>query len=184
MKKIPYLLFAALLAGCLSHKTPYDHLENWLIRDDPVRPTFIPADVIYVPPELYVDVKAVPRMYSYAKDAVGRRKLAGVARVFSPLVANEEDVRFAVEWYLKNHHEEMRPIVFIGEGEGGALLKAYEEHNASKLAKLGLVKSFYAEKPYEGFVSEEMVGQIKHAIARAKYRLQWKREMPEGMLEQ
>lgn len=184
MRKLPYLLAAAFIAGCASSRTPYDHLENWLMRDDPVRPTFIPADVIYVPPELYVDVKAVPRMYTYAKDAVGKRKLAGIARIFSPLVANEDDIGGAVEWYLDHHHEKERPFVFIGEGEGGALLKAYEEKNASKLAKLGLVKSFYAEEPCEGFVSEEMVGQIKQAIARAKYRAQWKREMPEGMLEQ
>ena len=78
---------AALLAGCWT-KSPYDYVENWLIREDPARPFAIHADLIYVQSELYLDMKALPAMHSYAKSEVGYGRFKGVARVFSPLIAN------------------------------------------------------------------------------------------------
>ena len=30
-------LLALPLAGCFSHTSPYDYVENWLVRDDPIR---------------------------------------------------------------------------------------------------------------------------------------------------
>ena len=183
MSKSPLFLASVLLAGCLSSKTPYDHLENWLIREDAVRPFSISVDIIYVQNDLYVDMNNVANMYTYAKDAVGNGKFDGIARVFSPLVAMPEDVDMAVKWYLDKHHAGKRPFVFIGEGVGGAMLKAYEEENEDRLSKIGLVARFYTEKPYKDFVSEDMVREIRNAVAIARYRAQWGREMPANMLK-
>ena len=47
MKRIVVIALAAFtVAGCLT--SPYDQVENWLIREDAVRAFAIPADVIYV----------------------------------------------------------------------------------------------------------------------------------------
>lgn len=177
MNKTTLLIASILVAGCLSSKSPYDHLENWLIREDPVRPFSIPVDIIYVQSDLYVDTNNVSAMYTYAKEAVGKGKFNGMARVFSPLIATPGDVELAVRWYLDKHHKGERPFVFIGEGTGGAMLKAYEEANAEWLAEKGLVARFYTEKPYKDFVSEDMVREIRNAVALVRYRTQWGRDM-------
>ncbi len=173
---------AALLSGCWT-KSPYDYVDNWLIREDPARPFAIYSDLIYVQGDLYLDMKALSAMSSYAKSEVGYGRFKGVARVFSPLIANEEDLEKAIDWYFSHHHKDNRPFAFIGEGEGGALLKAYEEKNYDKLKKKGLVISFYTETAKKGFVNESMVREIRHAIIRTRYRAQWGREMPADMLK-
>ena len=171
------LLAAALFAGCAS-MSPYDHVDNWLIREDPVAPFFVHADVIYVQGDLYVDMSNVSHMNTYAKHAVGKGKFYGVARVFSPLVATYEDVDRAVGWYLDHHQGGDRPFTFIGEGEGGAMLRAYEAKNAERLAKRGLVASYYSDLQDRDFVTEGMVREIRNAVERARYRAQWGRDMP------
>ena len=176
---IPILLVAALMSGC---KSPYDYMENWLIREDAVRPFSVPVDIIYVQDQLYDSMNALPEMQSIAMDAVGRGKFDGFARVFSPLVASEDDVENAVEWYLKHHNSSGRPFAFIGEGEGGAFLKAYSEKNDDWLEKKGLVASFFDSLPDKDFVSEEMIRAIRNRASAVRYRRQWGREMPEGML--
>ncbi len=173
---------AALLSGCWT-KSPYDYVENWLIREDPARPFAIYSDLIYVQGDLYLDMKTLPAMSSYAKSEVGHGRFKGVARVFSPLIANEEDLEDAMDWYFRHHHEKNRPFSFIGEGEGGALLKAYEEKNYDKLKKKGLMISFYTETSKMRFVNDSMVREIRHAIIRTRYRAQWGREMPADMLK-
>ena len=72
---IPILLVAALVPGC---KSPYDYMENWLIREDAVRPFAVPVDIIYVQDQLYDSMKALPEMQSIAMDAVGRGKFDGI----------------------------------------------------------------------------------------------------------
>ena len=183
MNRLILPLASILVAGCFSTKSPYDYLENWLIREDPVRPSFVSVDIIYVQGDLYVDMNNVSAMSTYAKEAVGKGKFDGIARVFSPLVATPKDVELAVKWYLDNHHTGERPFVFVGEGAGGAMLKAYETENADRLAKLGLVARFYTEKPYKDFVSDDMVREIKNAVIRVRYRSQWRRDMPDTMLK-
>ena len=172
---IPILLVATLMSGCQS---PYDYMENWLIREGAVRPFAIPVDVLYVQDRLYFSFELLPEMQTVALDAVGRGKFADFARVFSPLVASEEDVEKAVQWYLKHHNGSGRPFALIGEGEGGSLLKAYAEKNADWLAKKGLVASFFAALPEKDFVSEEMIRTIKTRAADVRYRRQWGRETP------
>lgn len=172
---IPILLVAAAVSGCQS---PYDYMENWLIREDAVRPFAVPVDVLYVQDRLYFSADSLPGMRSLATAAVGRGKFAGFARVFSPLVTSEEDVEKAVKWYLKHHNSSSRPFVLIGEGEGGSLLKAYAEKNADWLNKKGLVASFFTPLPDKEFVSDEMVRTIKSRAAEVRYRRQWGREMP------
>lgn len=174
---------AALFAGCMSRKSPYDCLENWLIREDPIRPFFVSADLIYVQGAIYVDMSGVPAMHTYAKDEVGKGRFNGIARVFSPLVASEEDLEQALKWYFDLHHSSRRMFVFVGEGAGGAMLKAYEQKHAEDLAEEGLVASFYTEESGKGFVTDAMVREIRNAIARARYRMQWGRDMPEGKTE-
>ena len=87
-----------------------------------------------------------------------------------------------MEWYFKYHHKKDRSFVFIGEGEGGRLLKEYEEDNASSLKKKGLVASFYTDEHRKGFVTKEMVEKIKDAVARARFERIWGKEMPPDML--
>jgi len=178
------IVASALLSGCFSVKSPYDYVENWLIREDPARTFAIHSDLIYVQGRLYVDMKELSEMSSYAKSEVGRGRFNGVARVFSPLIANDKDLEDALDWYFSHHHEKNRPFSFIGEGEGGALLKAYEEKNAEKLRKKGLIISYYTETSRKGFVNDSMVREIRRAITRARYRAQWRREMPEDMLKE
>ena len=174
---------AAMLAGC-SSTSPYDHLDNWLIREDPTRAFAIPADVIYVQNDLYLNLAHVPIMQHYAESEVGKNRFSKVARVFSPLVANEDDMERALKWYFKYHHEGHRPFAFIGEGEGGLLLRKYEENNIDSLKKKGLVASYYTDTARKGFVTNKMVKEIHQAVLRARYREIWGREMPEGMLKE
>ena len=183
MKRLSLLMLVGLvaLAGCLS-SSPYDCLENWLIREDPVRTFVIPSDLIYVQGDLYTKVANVPMMQDYAKTEVGNGRFAGLSRVFSPLVASAEDLERALDWYFHYHHKSNRPFIFIGEGEGGQLLKKYEEENADDLKKDGLVASYYTDEYRKGFVTDEMVKEIRQAVQRARFRTIWGKEMPEGML--
>lgn len=182
---IPFLFaIAAFSSGCLSSKSPYDYMENWLIREDAVRPFAVPVDVLYVQDRLYFHSESLPEMQTIAMDAVGREKLAGIARVFSPLVASEEDVEKAVEWYIKHHNGTGRPFALIGEGEGGALLKSYAEENAVWLKEKGLVANFYSKLPDKDFVSEVMIDTIKRRAVTVRYRRQWKREMPVNIIDE
>ena len=183
MKYIAATVFivTAILSGC--RRSPYDYRENWVIREDAVRPFSISADVIYLQDKLYVDMASVPTMTTYARAEVGDPRFTGIARVFSPLVANADDLEKAIDWYLSNHHDDNRPFAFIGEGEGGALLKAYEDENRDKLKKKGLLLSFYSEKTEKGFVTDFMVLKLKNAVSQRRYLNQWGREMPMGMLK-
>ena len=175
---IAALLAAALLAGCAS---PYDYVENWLIREDPVRPFAIHADVIYLQDALYTNVHSVAAMLAYAHDEVGNGRFSRVARVFSPLVANADDLELAMKCYFWHHHDGNRPFFFIGEGAGGALLKAYEDENIDDLRDDGFVAGYYSEKTGNGFVTNEMVREIHDAVVRVRYREHWGREMPADM---
>lgn len=176
------LAAAAFAAGCASAPEPYHYLENWLIRDDPVRQFTTHADLIYLQGELYEDMHKVPSMSLHAKTEVGNGRLNGVARVFSPLVATPKDIEQALDWYFRHYHSKGWPIVFVGEGAGGKLLKDYEAAHAEDLKKLGLVASYYTDSSELGFVTDEMIHEIKNEVMRARYRQQWGREMPEGML--
>ena len=183
MKRLaPVVLIAAFLAGCVS-SSPYDYMENWLIREDPVRTFVVPSDLFYVQSSLYSNVAHVPLMHSYAQTEVGQGRFSRIARVFSPLVANSDDLEKALDWYFRYHHEKGRPFSFIGEGEGGALLQAYERENEEKLKSMGLVASFYTDHARKGFVTQDTVRQIKEAVAKARYRAVWGRDAPEGMLK-
>ena len=142
---IVFLFAASVVSGCLWSNSPYDYMENWIMREDAVRPFSVPVDVIYVQDQLYVSMNALPEMQSLAMDAVGRDKFSGFARVFSPLVANK---------------------------------------NAVWLEKKGLVASFFTDVPYKEFVDAEMLRTIKNRAAAVRYKRQWGREMPKGMIEE
>ena len=173
----------ALIAGCFSSKSPYDYAENWLMREGAVRTFTVGSDLIYIQDRLYVDINSVSSMSAYAMSEVGNGRFRGIARVFSPLVSCEEDLEKAMDWYFSHQHGGDRLFSFIGEGRGGALLKAYEEKNAEWLRKKGLLFSRYSEEARSGFVTDAMAREIKNAVARERYRAQWGREMPDGMLK-
>ena len=174
-------LAMVLLAGCCLLSSPYDYMENWLIREDAVRSFSIPADVFYLQSDLYANVESLPLMSAYAKAEVGGGRFAGLARVFAPLIVSEGDLDRALDWYFRYHHERKRPFFFIGEGKGGALLKAYEEKNANFLKAAGLLKSFYTDEARKGFVTSDMVKEIKASITRARFKAIWGREMSQMM---
>ena len=175
------VLLAAALAGCQSH-SPYSYAENWLICEGAARTFAVPADVFYVQGTLYNNVANVPMMYLHARAEVGKGRFSGIARVFSPLVANEEDVELAFKWYLTHFHERKRPFFLIGEGEGGKLLKRYELANLKCLKVLGLAGSYYTEVGHKGFVTPDLVKKIRADLAHLHFRTAWGREMPEGMV--
>ena len=174
-------LLALPLAGCFSYTSPYDYVENWLVREDPIRTFVIHADVIYVQSELYTKLADVQKMQDHVRLEVGQKKFSGLARVFSPLVASSEDMEAALKWYFKYHHKKDRPCVFIGEGEGGRLLMEYEQENADELKEKGLVASYYSDEHKRGFVTDEMIDEIREVVARARFRYVWGKEMPDGM---
>ena len=177
------LLHAAVLSaaiavgGCAGSR--YDHLESWLIREDPVRAFMIPADVIYVQNDLYTSVSQLPIMLSYAQAEVGNGRFNGLARVFAPLVATPEDLELALKWYFRHNHESGRPFVFIGEGEGGRLLHDYETAREEDLKKDGMIASFYTDAARKGFVTRDTVRKIRNAVTREHFRRIWGRDMPE-----
>ena len=175
-------LLALPLAGCFSHTSPYDYVENWLVREDPIRTFVIHADVIYVQSELYTKLADVQKMQDHVRLEVGKDKFGGVARVFSPLISSAEDMEAALKWYFKYHHKKNRSLVFIGEGEGGRFLREYEEKNAEDLKEKGLVASYYCDEHKRGFVTQEMIDEIREAVARARFRHVWGKDMPDGML--
>lgn len=174
-------LLALPLAGCFSHTSPYDYVENWLVREDPIRTFVIHADVIYVQSELYTKLADVQKMQDHVRLEVGKDKFGGVARVFSPLISSAEDMEAALKWYFKYHHKKNRSFVFIGEGEGGRFLREYEEKNAEDLKEKGLVASYYCDEHKRGFVTQEMVEEIREAVARARFRQIWGKDMPDGI---
>ena len=177
------MLLAAALAGCQS-QSPYRYAENWLIYDAAIRPFVVPADVLYVQGSLYKNIANGPLMYSYALSEVGKGKFGGVARVFSPLVSNEEDIARAINWYLMHFHQRKRPFFLIGEGEGGKLLKQYEQDHQDALKSMGLAGSFYTDVGHKGFVTSEMVKKIKLITEHVRFRATWKREMLEEMVHE
>lgn len=179
IKPIFAALSVVLVAGCCS---PYDYSENWLVREDATRPFAVPSDLIYVQSIPYTNVSDIARMSTYTRNEVGNGRFGGLARVFSPLVSNSEDLEKALKWYLSHQHDSGRPFVFIGEGECGALLEQYEAKNAEELREQGLVASFYTKIPHSGFVTKKTVQEIRNALARRRYREQWDRDMPSDML--
>ena len=70
---------------------------------------------------------------------------------------------------------------FIGEGEGGSFLREYEEQNAEDLKEKGLVASYYCDEHKRGFVSQEMIDEIRETVARARFRQIWGKDMPDGL---
>ncbi len=176
--------FFALLVGCASCKSPYDYVENWAIRDDPVRPFMVNADVIYVQGRLLFNLLDQTSMQIYADSEVGNGRFGGIARVFSPYITNAADLELALKWYFDHQHEKGRSFVFIGEGEGGRLLKAYHTLHNEELLEMGLVDSFYTDSSNEGFVSAQMVKEIKASTAAARYKAIWGREMPHSVEEE
>ena len=175
------LLLAAAVAGCRSHSS-HRYSENWLIYEAATRPFAVPADVLYVQGALYHNIANGPLMYSYALSEVGRGKFNGVARVFSPLIANEGDVASAIKWYLMHCHQRKRPFFLIGEGEGGKLLRQYEQDHQGSLKALGLAGSFYSEVGHKGFVTSDMVKKIKSITEHVRFRATWGREMTEELV--
>ena len=154
--------------------SPYDHIECWLIREDPIRPFAIPADIFYVQSDLASASQAnanISLLYSYVKAEVGNGRFNGFARVFAPLVASADDLEEAFRWYLYCHHEQNRPFIFIGDGEGGKLLQEYENEHFYDLKEDGLVASFYTEGARKGFITDEMIKAMKSAVSRARFRL-------------
>ena len=123
-------------------------------------------------------------MHSYALSEVGNKKFVGIARVFSPLVAKEGDFVLAIEWYLNRFHQRKRPFFFIGEGEGGKLLKQYEQDHQGALRAMGLAGSFYTDVGHKGFVTSDMVKKIKSITEHVRFRATWGREMTEEMVHE
>ena len=141
------------------------------------------ADLIYLPDDLYVSMANLHNVKVRTRNTVGYGRFENIARVYSPLVATPDDLEKAMDWYFSKQHQKDRPFVFVGEGKGGELLKAYEDARYDGLRGKGLAASYYSDGSCTNFVSDKMVEDIKEVFMRVKYRQQWGREMPEGMLK-
>ncbi len=183
------LKFAALIAiptvlvGCAT-RSPYDYMENWAIREDPVRPFVVNADVIYVQGTLYTNHKHLTELQLYADSEVGHGRFGGIARVFSPLVSCRADIDLALQWYFDHHYEDGRFLIFIGEGVGGSLLRDYHNAHHEELLKKGLVGAYYKDVGNMGFVDKELVKEIKAALTAARYKSIWGREILEDDVDE
>ena len=179
MKILAAVFTAALLALVGCRTSPYDYAENWVVREDAVRQFSVGADVFYLQGGLYTNIATLAEMSSYARSEVGNGRFTGVARVFSPLISNVGDLEMALDWFFDSRASG-RPFVFIGECEGGALLKAYEERNSEELKENGLLASYYTANSHEGFVKSWIVREVRDAVAARRYREQWGREISTG----
>lgn len=178
MKSLAAALAVLAISGCRFIPSPYDHAECWLMREDALLAFSVPADIFYVQDKLCTDEANISLMSSYVHSEVGKGRFAGLARVFAPLIANEEDLDRAISWYFWHAHDGNKPFFLIGEGEGGKLLQAYEIQHAGELRKMGFAASFYTETGYKGFVNAETVAKVKDMLAKIKYKSIWGREMP------
>ena len=169
---------SAVLAGCFTGSSPYDYMDGWLIRDDAYMVFATQADVIYVQGETYRDPTHLPLLYARAKNEVASGRFRGLVRVFAPLFSSGDELEQAIEWYFKNMHPKNRPFVFIGEGEGGRMLQAYERENLEDLREKGFMEGFYTDDANKAFVDDEMVQRIRDDISRVRYRTVWGRDMP------
>ena len=59
--------------------------------------------------------------------------------------------------------------------------KLGKEKHADDLREKGLVASYYCDEHKRGFVTQEMVEEIKEAVARARFRKVWGKDMPDGI---
>ena len=125
----------ALLAGCFT-SSPYDCMENWLVREDATCAFVVHADIIYLQDRLYDDMSELASMNAYAQRAVGGGRFGGTICVFSPLVANADDLEKAFKWYFRHQHVGKRPFFFIGEGRGGAIFIVLHEFHVAVAAAL------------------------------------------------
>ncbi len=91
------ILAASVLAGCIT-SSPYDYVENWLIREDPVRTFVVPSDLFYVQGSLYSNVAHVPLMQSYAKTEVGQTRFSKIERGFSSLLSYSANLARDLAW--------------------------------------------------------------------------------------
>ena len=174
--RVAAAIFAAALvalAGCRS--SPYDYMENWAMREDAVRSFSVGADVIYLQGLLCTNVSEVAKITAYVRSEVGKGRFTGIARVFSPLVACDEDLEMALDWYFDHCGD--RWFFFVGEGAFGAMLKAYEESRSEELREKGLLASYYTENSHEGFVKDSMVRAVRDAVVARRYREQWGRDL-------
>ena len=49
------------------------------------------------------------------------------------------------------------------------------------LKEKGLVASYYSDEHKRGFVTDEMIDEIREYVARARFRYIWGKDMPDGM---
>ena len=61
------------------------------------------------------------------------------------------------------------------------VLQVYDEKNADDLKEKGLVASYYCDEHKRGFVTQEMIEEIREAVARARFRHIWGKDMPDGL---
>lgn len=160
--------------GCVSRPDPYSFVDNWLIRQNAVPPYFAEYDVFYAARELYEPVDYPVDLYDYAY-AQTVEMFGKKVRIFAPLIHDAGDVEAAVEHYLGHYHRGKRHFVFLGEGKGGELLKAYAEENAGALKRRGMVAGWYSPGS-EGMVTSNLVEEVGRAVKFARYEQEWGRE--------
>lgn len=170
------VLFGAMaLAGCSSKPGPYSNVDNWLIRQNAVPPYFAEYDVFYAARDLYVPVDYPVALYDYTY-AQTVDKFGKKVRIFAPLLHDAADVETSVEHYLDHYHGGKRHFVFVGEGKGGELLKAFAAKNESSLRSKGFVEGWYSTNGAPGMVTAELVTEIGKAVKFAKYEQEWGRK--------
>lgn len=165
----------ALLAGCLTPRSPYFHVENWVVRQNAVPTYFAAYDVLFVAPGEEPSATRRHGRVTAQTQAFGRG-----ARVFAPVVRaapEAEAVREtaeAVRFYLQTYHPEGRPYVLVGAGDAGAraLAGALAELGSAVSPDDGLVAAYPPE--LSGAAAEAVAADARRRVAAFLDRQRWK----------
>lgn len=175
---------ALAFCGCSSSGV-YRELDGWLVCEN-ARPQYHAFyDVFYAAPAAYVGQGEYPYAQHNQTLEETTRMFGHHVRVFAPIYHNAADVEQALEHYIDTYHgnglpwpenDDTRPFVFVGEGQGAAILSEILMRRESWLLKRGFVGFWCSPGTAEGFVTPELVNEINQNVKRVLYLRAWNRD--------
>ena len=175
-----FALFVAITAavcGC-SSPSPYEHRNNWVVRDNATPQYFADYDVflLFTPkPERYdfANKEAISSLYDelYGNFVTNFGKKV---RIFSPLLRQGSEINdagLAIEQYLDHYHDPGRHYVILIEGRDAA----FEREFRGELAKYLKPKyGFTLLKSEDKFnIDSNFTVRVGNAVYRRKIKATW-----------
>ena len=175
---------ALALCGCSSPGV-YRELDGWLVCEN-ARPQYHAFyDVFYLAPEAYSGTGEYPYALHDQVMEETTRMFGHHVRVFAPIYHDIADAERALDHYLDLYHgnglpwpmnDDSRPFVFVGEGQGAAIVAEILLRRESKLRKKGYVGNWCSPGTTNGFVTAELVADIGQSVKRVLYLRAWERD--------